>query len=227
LKIQVEPPPNLTDVGKAAWTFPLVGLVIGVILAGESLLLRDILPPTITAMVIIVTWVVFTGGLHLDGWTDCWDALGAAAGPERRLEILKDSRLGTFGALGLILLVLAKVFAVADSDMPAMNLVIAPIVGRGVMAIVFYGTRRAGLGMAAAFVSGLDSGVVARSLLIVVIAAVAAGLTGIIGTIAAFGAAVGFRRLAEARLNMVNGDVIGASCELAETVVLLVGTARF
>ena len=59
-------------------------------------------------MLLLTLWAALSGGLHLDGWADCCDGLLNASAPARRLEIMKDPRLGTFGGAGLVLLLLAK-----------------------------------------------------------------------------------------------------------------------
>ncbi len=107
---------DFAEVAHSAWTFPIVGALIGTILAAEFLVLQTFFPPALSAVIIVGTWVIMTGGLHLDGWTDCWDALAAPVSVEKRFEILKDSRLGTFGALGLILLLAVKTAALLGPE---------------------------------------------------------------------------------------------------------------
>lgn len=101
------------DLGRAAAWFPLVGLVIGALLAAAWWGLMHLFPSMLTAALVVALWAALTGGLHLDGLADCSDGLLAAAAPERRLEIMKDPRLGTFGGAGLILHLLIKISAAA------------------------------------------------------------------------------------------------------------------
>jgi adenosylcobinamide-GDP ribazoletransferase len=171
-------------------------------------------------------WVVVTGGLHLDGWTDCCDALPTALPPERRYEILKDPRLGTFGALGLMILLAVKVGALARDDVSAATVFLAPVVGRAVMVLVAYGARHGGAGMAAAVISGVDRTTVWRAAAIGFVPVLLAGWVGVLGAAAAYFGARWFRNLAEARLPAVNGDVLGAACELSEAVFLLIASMR-
>ncbi len=226
-RVPVDPPPSLEEVGRSAWAFPLVGAAIGFILVLVHWFSKGLLPPVVLSVVLVAPWVVVTGGLHLDGWSDCCDALAASVPPERRLEILKDSRLGTFGAVGLIILLALKMAAVSTTDLPLTMLFLAPVVGRGTMVLISYSAKHGSEGMAVRFISGLDQNSVVAAGIITLAAALTAGWTGILGTVAAFATGLGFRRLAESRLNMVNGDVIGASCELSETVVLLVGCLKW
>jgi adenosylcobinamide-GDP ribazoletransferase len=93
---------------RAMAAYPLVGVALGMVLTLASVLLQAALSPLLAAALILATWAFLTGGLHLDGWADCCDALPATVTRERRLEILHDPRLGSFGGLGLMLLLLVK-----------------------------------------------------------------------------------------------------------------------
>jgi len=81
--------------------------------------------------------------------------------------------------------------------------------------------------MAALFLSGLDSTVVTRTAIMVAVAALLAGLAGLAALGVAYCGAMWFRRFAESRLTMVNGDVLGGMCELSEALVLIVGSFRW
>src|SRR5438874_9058266 len=84
--------------------YPLVGLLLGLLLAGVGAGLHWVFPHPVTAVLLVALWVGITGGLHLDGVADSCDALFAATSPVRRLAILRDVHHGTFGVVGLILL---------------------------------------------------------------------------------------------------------------------------
>jgi adenosylcobinamide-GDP ribazoletransferase len=226
-RVRIEPFPELSETGRAAWAFPLVGMLMGGLLAAAQLALSGLFPAAVTGVLVVALWVVLTGGLHLDGWTDCWDALAAAVSRERRLEILKDSRLGTFGAVGLLFLLALKTAAVAQGDLAPLTLLLAPVAGRAVMVVAAAGSGDRGRGMAALFVAGLDEKVVRWAVILGFGPVLLAGGMGIAAAAAALLAALWFRRFALSRLGMINGDVIGGTCELAETVFLLVASARW
>ncbi|MBI4964627.1 MAG: adenosylcobinamide-GDP ribazoletransferase [Desulfomonile tiedjei] len=226
-KTRTAPVPDMAEVGKSAWAFPLAGAVIGILLVAAHVIAAGHLPSVIAAILIVALWVVLTGGLHLDGWTDCWDALAASVSPERRFEILKDSRLGAFSALALVLLLALKAAALAQSDLPLLMLFLSPVISRSMMVAVGYGSRHRGQGMAALFLSGLDIRSVRWTCVIGFAPALLAGWKGIIAVAAAYFAALWFRGFAEKRLGSVNGDVLGAICELSEVVVLLVACLRW
>ena len=69
---------------------------------------RRIFPPLVAGILTLILWVTLTGGLHLDGLADCCDGLLASTTVERRLEIMKDPRLGAFGGIGLLLVLMLK-----------------------------------------------------------------------------------------------------------------------
>lgn len=82
--------------GVAVW-LPVVGLIIGALVSLALGLAAQLLPASLCGVIGCLVWVAVTGGLHLDGVADCGDGLIVEAPPARRLEIMKDSRLGTFG----------------------------------------------------------------------------------------------------------------------------------
>lgn len=101
----------------ARWC-PVVGLLIGSMLAGVRLLLQTAGLPHLTASVLIVAiWVFITGGLHLDGAMDTADGL-SVTDPERRLEVMKDSATGAFGAIAGIIILLLKIAALSETSLP-------------------------------------------------------------------------------------------------------------
>lgn len=93
----------------ATWAYPLVGAVLGLI-AGVigSVLYWFGAPASIAAIAALGTLALLTGGMHEDGLADCADGFGGAYDKERRLEIMKDSRIGAFGAIALILFLLGR-----------------------------------------------------------------------------------------------------------------------
>ena len=102
------------DSGRASIWYPFVGLVIGVLtwLVWKSATL--VFAPLVAGVITLIVWVALTGGLHLDGLADCCDGLFASVSAERRLEIMKDPHMGTFGAVGLILVLFLKAATLAS-----------------------------------------------------------------------------------------------------------------
>ena len=154
------PVPQLPDFSPAdqhaatPW-YPVVGLIIGCIVAGSAWA-GSFVTPLFAALVTVVVWVWITGALHLDGLADAADGLGAAhRDPERFLEVVKDPHVGSFGAVALVLVIVAKLVLLADLAaiapttvwLPALALVPAwarwaPLVWRNLVAPLGEGRAR-------------------------------------------------------------------------------------
>ena len=93
---------------KSTRFYPLVGLVIGLIAWLVGIGAAYVLPSMPAAVIVLITWVVLTGGLHLDGWMDTADGLLSYRSREAMLEIMKDSRVGAMGVIACVLLLLLK-----------------------------------------------------------------------------------------------------------------------
>ncbi|MBN8532621.1 MAG: adenosylcobinamide-GDP ribazoletransferase [Rhizobiales bacterium] len=108
-------PHALPDFSRIAWAVPIAGLIIGVIggLAGALAMLAG-LSPMIAASLTLATLVIITGCFHEDGLADACDGLWGGMTPERRLEIMKDSRIGSYGAAGLALSLLIRFAALSE-----------------------------------------------------------------------------------------------------------------
>ncbi|HJR01055.1 MAG TPA: adenosylcobinamide-GDP ribazoletransferase, partial [Methylomirabilota bacterium] len=117
--------------GRAAWWFPVVGLILGGALALAALVVDALFPPLVAAALLLAGWKVATGGIHLDGLADVLDGL-AGRDAAHRLAIMRDSRIGVFGATGLVLLCLLAVAALAalSTSLRLRVLLLAPVIGR-------------------------------------------------------------------------------------------------
>ena len=100
--------------GQAARFLPLVGWVVAAIGAAVFWLAAQVLPVDIAVVLSMAATVRVTGAFHEDGWADTCDGLGGGWTKARVLEIMKDSRIGSFGAIGLVLLLLGKYNALID-----------------------------------------------------------------------------------------------------------------
>lgn len=206
---------------KAGWSFayfPLVGLCIGLILS--ALMLHSPFSGQVTSFLILLAWVMFTGGLHLDGFGDSCDALLATVTPERRLEIMKDPRTGSWAVIGLILLLLGKWIFI--QGVSPLLLILPPVMGRLAMVLAAYGfpyARKSGLG--AFFRDGLGRRQVFIASSIALIILLELGQVNLLGI--TLGLTYLFCTWAARRLGGgITGDVYGAICELTELLCLLV-----
>jgi adenosylcobinamide-GDP ribazoletransferase len=202
--------------------FPVVGLAIGLLLWGLGLL-----PWTtadLRAFVLLLIWVIATGGLHLDGFGDACDGLLATTTPERRLEIMKDPRTGSWAVIGLVLLLLGK-WVLLRSTASAL-LIAPPLVGRWALVLAAYGFPYArASGMGSFFREGLGRpqviGAALTTLVSVMILAwfVDLRLVGLL--VLPVLTVYGLGRWAARRLGGgLTGDVYGALCEVTEIVGL-------
>lgn len=205
--------------------FPVVGALLGLLLAGaDRLLTAARFDPFAAAALVVVLSVGLTGGLHADGWADSADALFSGKGRAEMLEIMRDPRVGTWGALSLTCLLLVKTALLASiPDVhKAAALVVMTLSGRWslVMGTFFFPYARAE-GKAKTFASGITRGI----FLTATIAALAgAALLGGPRGIALFGtagvSAVLLARWIRGRIGGMTGDTLGALNEWTETAVL-------
>jgi adenosylcobinamide-GDP ribazoletransferase len=94
--------------------FTLIGIIVGAISAGVFWLTQVYLSPSIAVVLAICVGILVTGGFHEDGWADFCDGFGGHNSRERTLEIMTDSRIGTYAGLGLVLLLLLKVVTLSS-----------------------------------------------------------------------------------------------------------------
>jgi adenosylcobinamide-GDP ribazoletransferase len=213
------------DSGRAGIWYPLVGLVIGGLAWLAWRLLTPYFPPLVVGVLTLLIWVALSGGLHLDGLADCCDGLLASTTPERRLEIMKDPRLGTFGGVGLLLTLMLKAAALSSlAPSTGFGLLLAATLGRwcilpaGLMPLARQG------GMGADFASGLRRGAIFSGAILLLGLAFLLGPQGWIAALVGLLAAAIVLWLAKTRINGVTGDVFGAVVEVTETAVLVIFT---
>ena len=213
------PPPGGLS-GAAGW-FPSIGLLLGGLLWGVQALTATVFDSWLTGLLVVAAWAVLTGGLHLDGLADCGDALLAATTRERRLEILRDPRLGSFGAVTLILALLLK--AAAAGTVPGVALLLAPTWARWLILVAARLPQARPGGLGASFAAGLTPRALLIALTVPVVLLLAGGALwpSLLAITVAGAAALAAVRLALARLGGVTGDVLGLVVEVSEISLLL------
>lgn len=229
LPVRLKEAPVPGDLGRAAAWYPLVGLVIGGILAGLKWALDLAFPSFLSAGLVVAAWVILTGGLHLDGLADCCDGLLNASSPERRLEIMHDPRLGSFGGVGLALTLLLKMAAVASlpQNMAAGGIVLAAVCARFLLLLARWQPMARPGGLGADFTLGLNTKVFAAAAVLPLGVVFFTGWHGALAAAAAFLTALAVFGLARRRLGGLTGDVLGLLVELSELTALLVFCARW
>lgn len=215
--------------GRAAWWFPPVGLALGLVLAGADRALLLVFPPLLVAMLVVTLWKVLTGGLHLDGLADCLDGL-AGRDAVHRLAIMRDSRIGVFGAMGLMLALLVSLVALAGLSGPARAaaLLLAPAVGRVAPLLVgaVFPVATPSIGSGDAFMASLPrvAGLV-HGAAVLVFGALLLGPRGVAMVVTGLVTAMIWSAFLARRLGGLTGDGLGAGVELAELGVLLAASA--
>lgn len=217
-------PPHKPVGAEAAWAWPLVGIAVGG-LAGLAGSMVQGLGPGVAAALVLAVQAMLTGAMHEDGLADTADGLWGGWTRERRLEIMKDSHIGSYGVLALMLVTLVR-WSALTALIGAGGVVWAAIAA-GAMSRVPMAALMAL--MANARGAGLSRSVgrppVGTVLAALVIALAAATLT--VGPTATLGAALlaalpcaALGLVAQRRIGGQTGDILGASQQLAEAAVL-------
>lgn len=206
--------------------FPMVGLIIGLIVGFVAWLFRLTGHTMIAAVCALVTSVVVSGGIHLDGFMDMCDGIFASRGRERALEIMKDSRVGSFSVLGIILLFLLK-FVLYDAVISE-SWFFAAILGGFVFSrfimicciLCFPSARAEGLGVTVKRYVSKPALIWGLVLFLILFA-----LTGFYPLLIAFAVSflvmMGISAQISRFLHGLTGDIYGAVTELGEAVFLL------
>ena len=220
------------DLGRSMALFPLVGLTIGGLLAGADLLLAPYLPRPVADLLLVVLLAGVTGALHHDGLADVCDGLAARGAKERFLAVMKDSRIGAVGVVGLVLGLLLKYEALLAlaPEVKGRALLLFPTVARFAQVQMTVGSRRArsdGLGAACIAGAGIPQFVAAYATTLAA-AYLLLGTRGLACCLVLYLVTWGIRRWSHRRLDGVTGDVIGCASELNEilSLLLIVGMYR-
>lgn len=208
--------------------YPLVGLLTG----GAGCLaawLADFLRlPLLTGFCAVLAMVAVNGALHLDGLADCCDALFSARSRERMLEIMRDSRLGTMGAVGLFADLAAKTLLISPATVMTYNgygaILLAPLVGKAcIAAMAFLGrsARRDGLGVAV--IDRMKGGYLLVNLCAALLGASLWGrsLYWDVAVLVGLGLALLLTLYLQKKLGGITGDCLGTASEMGEIGFLL------
>jgi adenosylcobinamide-GDP ribazoletransferase len=143
LPVKVNVQAGREDFGKGLAMAPLVGLVIGALMAGFNYLIAMLFPPLVAAVLTMAVYILLTGGLHMDGLGDTADGIFSNRPAERILEIMKDSRVGTNAVIALVLIILADISLIASFEKSEITVVLLlmPVAGR-IGSLVGAGTSR-------------------------------------------------------------------------------------
>jgi adenosylcobinamide-GDP ribazoletransferase len=221
------------DVARAGWTFPVAGFLVG-LAGGVTYWLANrlhIQPEPAVALALVVT-VLFTGAMHEDGLADTADGLGGKS-PEQRLQIMRDSRIGTFGTSALVLSfllrwsALAEIGELADIRTLVIALIVAHTVSRAVLPAFMYlvpPARSEGLSTSAGRPPGQSVAIALVLGILCLLFAFGPKLAMIALLMLALAALV-LARVAVRQIGGQTGDVLGALQQIAEATLLVIAAA--
>ncbi len=221
-------PVNGASVAHAAWAFPLAGLLVGAIGAVVyALAFRAGLTAWPAATLAVAATMAASGCLHEDGLADTVDGFGGGGIRELKLDIMRDSRIGTYGVCALVLSILVRVGAMASLGRPglvAAALIAAHGAARAVLPAFMYlvpPARNDGLSAAAA-APPREAAAVAAVLGVLILIFSLGILAGIAALILLFVVAAFLAWLTLAQIDGQTGDVLGALEQVCEIMILLV-----
>jgi len=213
------------QLGSSIVCFPVVGIVIGLILAGLYWLLHLVLPSAVVSGLLLVCLVGLTGGLHLDGFVDTCDGIASHKTPEARREVMRDSRAGALGMVGVCCLLIVKYVSlnsVPDSLMMA-TLVLMPVVSRWAMVYAVFAypyARPSGLGKVFKEMASRRR-FVAATLVALAVAIPWFRLAGLVIMLGVWVIVVAMAAYLKRKFSGLTGDTYGAINEVAEVGVLI------
>jgi len=221
------------DIGHSAGYFPVVGILIGLIMAGLNWLLSLFLPAAIVNGLLLVYLVVVSGGLHIDGFIDTCDGIGGQKTAPERWQAMHDSRAGAFGITGAVLLLLLEYVSLnsVPRQLLPLVLVIMPVVSRWAMVYALFAypyARPEGLGKIFKEGTNWRSFTMASVVTMVVTTALAflSGiayfyLLGLVILLITWLAVILMANYFKRKFAGLNGDNYGAINEVSEVLVLM------
>lgn len=218
--------PTEEELGSSVACFPFVGLCIGCALFIVNFILSHIFPNAVVNIFLLLSLVIMSRGLHLDGFADVIDGFTGGYTKEERLKIMKDSSIGVFAVCGIFFLLLLKFIALNNlsADMKIAALFIMPMGGRLTIAFMCYLSQYISdkTGIARPFIDNAGE----REFWIATAAGgissiVFMGKHGVLIVIVLLTFSILFSRHAKNRIGGTTGDVLGAASEMGELMLLL------
>ena len=214
--------------------FPLVGLVLGVLIYIIGLVSGIFFDSFITSIIVTLALVILTGGLHIDGLGDTFDAIYSYRDKERMLEIMKDSRLGTNSLLAIIFLILLKIgfiYSIINNNL-LWTVIFMPVVARlGVIVMMYKTVTPRENGMGNLFIGKVSTSMFTIAILYTIILMI--GISKLILLASTFEAMMListiiilfvfnnlFKKHIYKKIDGVTGDILGCTIELGELIYL-------
>lgn len=214
--------------------FPLVGLVLGVLIYIIGLVSGIFFDSFITSIIVTLALVILTGGLHIDGLGDTFDAIYSYRDKERMLEIMKDSRLGTNSLLAIMFLILLKIgfiYSIINNNL-LWTVIFMPVVARlGVIVMMYKTVTPRKNGMGNLFIGKASTSMFTIAILYTIILMI--GISKLIFLASTFEAMMListiiilfifnnlFKKHIYIKIDGVTGDILGCTIELGELIYL-------
>ncbi|MGH6926307.1 MAG: adenosylcobinamide-GDP ribazoletransferase [Propylenella sp.] len=228
-RVPLGQPTATLDLEKGAAGWPIAGLVLAIVPAVLFLIARAAdFPPLVAAVLVLALFAALTGAMHEDGLADTFDGFGGDRTREEKLAIMRDSRLGTYGALALFFTLVVKLAALSSiglrPGLAALAIICAAVISRTLALWHWRDTppaRTDGMAQAAgrpdylAFAVGLAVGAVAALALLV-----GFGLAALIGVLMAAAGVGIFSAFTARQIGGHTGDTVGAAQQIAEALLL-------
>ena len=215
--------------GRSTGYFPVVGLIIGLMLIGLNWLFRLFLPPPLVNALLIAALALITGALHLDGLADTCDGLAGEKPAEERWQVMRDSRAGAYGIVGIILLLLVKYVSLNSlaTTLILPTLILMPVIGRwAIVYAIFVHPYAHPSGTGTVFKQGTrwPQFTLATVITFVIAAAMFAlfQFTGLAAMVLIWLLTLAAAAYYNSKFSGLTGDTYGAIGEIAETGVLIV-----
>lgn len=210
--------------------YPVVGALIGAILYAGMVLLSFVFPPGISVGLMVLLWVVITGGLHLDGLADTLDGFIGGKNKESTLSIMRDPAIGTMGALGIFFVLVFKwgaLYALCEKGL-MLTLPFVLATGRYLMVLGAFVSRYPHTeGTGKNYIGKIPLSIfLSASLFMLVIAVATFQIKGLLLLLAALGGSALWVIYCHRRIGGMTGDNLGALGETGEAVLLLLLTVK-
>ena len=209
----------------SAWAWPVAGLVVALVAGGLAALLLGLgVAPALAAGFTLAAQVALTGGLHEDGLADTADGFWGGSARERRLEIMKDSRIGSYGVIALVLALGLRWSALSlllSAGQIFAPLIAAAVLSRGAMTVLMAAMPNArGTGLSATVGRPAQATAVLAVAVALTLGLAVAGWAILAPLLWLTLTAIGLAALALKKIGGQTGDVLGAGQQLCEIAVL-------
>ncbi|MPQ44153.1 adenosylcobinamide-GDP ribazoletransferase [Clostridium tarantellae] len=210
---------------KAIKYTPIVGIIIGIILSSFTFFMRPLFQKEVVAFFIVVLYIFITGGLHLDGLSDTCDGIFSNRSPERILEIMKDSRVGSFGVISMILIIVGNIIFLMNSSLLVVFLFV--IVGKCSVMIsckTSQYSRESGMGKTFVENAGKLPSliiVIIITMVIILISLFTNNINIIIALFITYILSCFMTKNISKKINGITGDVLGFLAEVSQLIFLI------